>query len=82
MTNDKSLSYNQLVALCGHLQEVVETVTAANNSLIARLSELPTFGPAERDVLNQWSLILNDIHTASEVHVTAIRSERPASALQ
>lgn len=82
MRDDRKLSYGQLHALCGHLQELLEAVTAANNGLATRLHGSPTFRDADRATLNAWSIAINDIHAMSDARVMEIRSRAAPRGVQ
>lgn len=74
MSNDRKLTYRQLSQLTSHLQSVIMAMTAINNGLVRRLAASETFNDADRDILNKWSLTLNDLHTGSEAEIMDIRS--------
>lgn len=58
--------------LVKHLNEVINAIQDVNDGLVARLRALPDCPPEVLLLLKEWTKVIDDVHTASDLFVVKL----------
>lgn len=66
---EENLSPREMFITIQRYEALVETITAANNTLVAKLAECPGTSNDHVMILNDWCGFINALHLAHEMEL-------------
>ena len=72
IVNLNDISRDQIEALCGHYESLMDLITNINNALLGHLLPLEDLGEEARGKLDEWSTYSNIIHQDSAREIERI----------